>query len=191
MGRLRLRPCAMNNRWAIFDYPDIHSHVPGDGRVQSVDFTVDKLPSDPSQPFTLGVHPWNADKEVDWEAFGLALSDPRIVGIGEAGLDALRGPGQQVQKEVFERQIALAEKFGLPLVIHSVRSNHLILQLKKLHNPSVPWIIHGFRGKAEEARRLMENGIHLSLGHRHDEDVATLPFPELLHRESDEEPDTQ
>lgn len=177
----------MNKHWKIFDYSDIHTHVGSPDSVLSVNFTTDPLPADTTQAFTLGVHPWNAGDDVDWEAFENVLADNRVVGIGEAGLDSLRGPDMEIQLKVFDRQIALAEKHSLPLVIHSVRNNHRILELMKRHNPSVPWIIHGFRGKPEEARRLLEAGLHLSLGAVHNLAVTTLPYPTQIHHETDRE----
>lgn len=171
-------------QWKIFSFPDIHSHCPGKDRVLSVDFSLgEKAPE--GQHFTLGIHPWNAAREIDWEAFEKALDNPMIVGIGEAGIDALKGPDMEKQTEVFGRQIELAAKHRLPLVIHSVRNNHKILELYKRHKPEVPWIIHGFRGKPEEARRLLDAGLHLSLGTYHHPDVAALASP-LLHRETDD-----
>lgn len=175
--------------YPIFDYQDIHSHVPGKDRVMSIDFsTFENVNIPKGQAITVGVHPWNADREIDWELFKSRLKDTDVVGIGEAGLDTLRGPSQEIQQAVFERQIELAEEFDLPLIIHSVRSNHKILELRKKYNPKVPWIIHGFRGNETEARQLTEAGIHLSLGHR-SKPLDAGQFPDgMIHFESDEEP---
>lgn len=171
----------------LFDYGDIHSHVGGEDRVLSVDFSTGKLPELPTQAFTLGVHPWNAHRPVDWEAFEAALSHSGVVGIGEAGIDKLRGPSVSEQMPVFLRQVELSEKYGLPLVIHSVRANHLILELKKRLHPTMPWVIHGFRGAPAEARQLMEAGLHLSLGKRSNPEVAAMSPSPFIHFETDEE----
>ena len=50
----------------IFDFNDIHSHTPGEGRVLSVDVTdpADVARLMPGQYFTVGVHPWNSDKPI-------------------------------------------------------------------------------------------------------------------------------
>lgn len=175
-----------SNNYKLFEFNDIHSHVPGRDRVLSVDFTTDAIPSDPEQHFTLGVHPWNAENHVDWNEFEKALDNAAIVGIGEAGLDTLRGPDAGIQLEVFKKQIELAQKHKLPLIIHSVKSNHEILRLKKLYDSPAPWIIHGFRGNLQQARQLIASGIHLSLGTKANSEVAALSSP-FIHRESDEE----
>lgn len=174
-----------NQLWPIFNYPDIHSHVPGKNRVLSVDFENNDVDLPDDQAFTLGVHPWFADRVVDWEMFERNLVKPNIVGIGEAGLDTFKGPVQEVQLPVFERQIELAEKYRLPLIIHSVRSNHKILELKKRYSPEVPWVIHGFRGNLDQAQQLMAAGLHLSLGKLYNLEVVNLHHP-LIHRETDE-----
>ena len=175
-----------DTHWPIFDYPDIHSHIEGEGRVLSVDFTA--IPSGfvPSGPFTLGIHPWHADSDIDWNKFEEMLRLPAIVGIGEAGLDSIKGPSMDIQLPVFEKQIELADKYNLPLVIHSVRNNHVILKLKKELKPHVPWIIHGFRGNTEAARQLIDAGIHLSLGKRSGIGDVTALNRDFIHYETDE-----
>ena len=172
--------------WKIFNFEDIHSHVEGEGRVLSVDFTEAAHPQIPGQPFTLGVHPWNASKDVDWEDFEKALENKDIVGIGEAGLDSLKGAALEVQLPVFIKQIELSVKHRLPLVIHNVRNSHNILALHKKYNPDVPWIIHGFRGNLQQARQLLDAGLHLSLGKNARPEVAAISSP-FIHKESDEE----
>lgn len=167
--------------YKIFDYKDIHTHIPGEDRVMSVDFTRPFPDIPPEQAITIGVHPWYADSNIDWISFEKALTDPRVVGIGEAGLDAVKGPALDVQIPVFEKQIVLSQKYNLPLIIHSVRNNHRILELKKFFKPVVPWIIHGFRGKPEEAKKLLNAGLHLSLGTLHNLEVARILHPNIHH----------
>lgn len=177
-----------NNEYPLFSYTDIHSHTPDPRSVLSVDIT-ETLPQPvPSQAITIGVHPWNAHKEVDWQMFENLLDNESVVGVGEAGLDALRGPSLEVQMPVFRQQIELAEKHRLPLVIHSVRTNHLILALMKEYKPTVPWIIHGYRGNLVQARQLVKAGLHLSLSHEPDKRWIDELGADRLHRETDSMP---
>ena len=182
---LRSGSVIMDKHWEIFNYDDIHTHKPSEGSVMSVEYDPKRM-SLPAQAFTLGVHPWNAREDIDWEEFENLLSNPLTVGIGEAGLDKLKGPEMNIQEEVFLRQLQLAEKHQLPVIIHSVRSNHRILELKKKLNPTVPWIIHGFRGNVIEAKQLVSHGIHLSLGKHHDKEIAKTIPAEYIHYETDE-----
>lgn len=63
---------------------------------------------------TVGIHPENTC--VDWNEFEKLAKSPKIVGIGECGLD--NKVGLPKQKEVFLKQIKIAQKLDLPLVIH-------------------------------------------------------------------------
>lgn len=173
--------------YPLFDHADIHSHVPAHNAVLSVEFENRRPTVPPGQSFTLGVHPWLADKEIDWELFEKCLLMPGVVGVGEAGLDPLRGPGHERQEQIFERQARLASKHGLPLVIHSVRSNHHILRLFKLIKPSAPWVIHGFRGSMAQARQLLDAGLHLSLGPHASPALRALTSTSI-HFETDAQP---
>ena len=178
-------------RWELFEYPDIHTHVPKPQAVLSVDVTdkadLEQLHSH-NGPFTVGVHPWNAGTPVDWNLLGELLQKPGAVGVGEAGLDYLRGAPINVQMDVFKKQIELSEKLQLPLVIHAVKSYHDILALKKEFMPKSPWVIHGFRGGVQLARQLTDAGLHLSLGTKYNDKVREEIPPTMLHNESDEVP---
>ncbi len=63
---------------------------------------------------TVGIHPENTCD--DWEMFERLAKSPKVVAIGECGLD--NKVGLQNQGEVFEKQIEIAQKLDLPLVIH-------------------------------------------------------------------------
>ncbi|MDE6543129.1 MAG: TatD family hydrolase [Muribaculaceae bacterium] len=171
----------------IFEFSDIHSHTPGDGRVLSVDVTdpADVARLEPGQYFTAGVHPWNADKPVDWAMLGELLGSPFCVGIGECGLDRRRGPDLDVQEEVLRRQLDMARSSGMPVVLHVVGAIDRVLALRKEYGRGVPWIIHGFRGKAATARQLVAAGIHLSLGKNFNAEVPEAVDPAFIHHETD------
>lgn len=117
--------------------------------------------------FSAGIHPWFAEKitaEMQKSELILTMAHPHVIAIGEAGFDALRGPSQEVQTELFTFQASLAEELGKPLIIHCVRAWDLVTGARKRLKPSVPWIIHGFRGKASLAVSLIEEGFLISLG---------------------------
>lgn len=70
--------------------------------------------------FTAGVHPENAASEGEVEKITPFLSHKKCVAVGEAGFDKhYEGYDFIKQKECFVKQIGLADKFGLPLVVHS------------------------------------------------------------------------
>lgn len=120
---------------------------------------------DTSGYFSTGIHPWyieNPQKQL--ENIKSCLSHKKLLAIGECGLDKLKGPGLEDQKKVFTWQVDISEEIKKPLIIHSVKTHHLILELQKSLQPTQNWIIHGFNSKPETARQLTDSNIHISLG---------------------------
>lgn len=140
---------------------------------------------------SVGIHPWNADKvdEAVWQRLAAMLDDPRVVAIGEIGLDRARGPQMDVQQDVFRRQLVMAEERGLPVVIHSVRATDLLLALRKALKPKVQWIFHGYRGNAAQARQLLDAGIDLSFGLKYNPEAYDAVPPDRRYHETDMDAD--
>ena len=91
-----------------------------------------------------------------------------MVAIGECGLDYYRlTPGtKKKQKEVFEKQIELAQEIKKPLMIHcreAFADLIAILRVSRLTLPA-PGIVHFFSGTKEDAAKLMELGFSFSFG---------------------------
>ena len=117
--------------------------------------------------FSVGIHPWYLTEENAAEmmaALKNTLKYPRVIAVGEAGFDPMRGPSSKIQYDVFVYQAKLAEEFNKPVVIHVVRAWDVLRMAKKEVNPSVRWVIHGFRGKAKLASDLVSDNFMLSLG---------------------------
>ena len=136
---------------------------------------------------SVGVHPWNAERvtEETWARLERWLADGRVVAIGEVGLDKLRGGETAVQLAVFERQIELGKRHGLPLVIHCVRSWDSLLAARGRHADSGQWIVHGFRGKAALAKQLLGAGMDLSFGKLRNEEAYECVPAERRYHETD------
>lgn len=137
--------------------------------------------------YSVGIHPWSTDKIVSDEtlaALDALAADPRVVAIGEAGLDALRGGPQDYQEKIFLHQAALAESTGKPLVVHCVRRYGRLMELHRELRPSQLWVVHGFSGKPELARQLSAAGIGISLRSPRPDIEAIVPSTLLFH-ESD------
>ena len=180
VGRKRLRPRAMK-------ITDIHTHdLSRRGAIINYDFAT---PMQPGMIYSAGVHPWDtlspsADRYID-ETRELARSGS-ITAVGECGLDRLTGAPLDVQSDIFRRQAVIGEEYGLPIILHVVKAFQEITALKKELKPSVPWIIHGFRGKPQLAEELLRHGFYLSLGERYNPMTAeAIPVDRLL-AESDE-----
>ena len=168
-------------------YIDFHTHhVPVEQNVVAV---VDGRD-------TWGIHPWDSLPRPLQKKGGLRQSavPPSFGGegggflaIGECGLDALRGPSMDIQEEVFLQQIRLGEELKKPLVIHCVKAFDRLLRLRRELRPNMPWMLHGFRGKPQQLRSLLDAGFFVSFGFRHNEESLRLCPLERLMLETDDE----
>ncbi|MDR1742460.1 MAG: TatD family hydrolase [Dysgonamonadaceae bacterium] len=138
--------------------------------------------------FSCGIHPWYAEDSENQLAYLAEIaSDPRIVAIGETGLDKLKGPSYDVQIPVFKKHIELSENLGKPVIVHCVKAWDELIRVRKETNPSQPWIIHGYRGKPELTKRLVKEGFMFSFGD--DINVDSMQFipQESMFCETDED----
>lgn len=140
--------------------------------------------------YSAGIHPWHADRadEGAMERLRSLASHPRVLAIGETGLDTLHSPAPDLdaQMRLLKQHIALSEQTAKPLILHVVRRYAEIMALRRACRPSQPWIIHGFRGKPQLARQLLAAGFMLSYGEKaNPASVAVTPVDRLLI-ESDE-----
>lgn len=178
---------------------DAHSHSrpPGDGVVALVCVEPSVLGSEgqPPPPVCCGIHPWHAarpDAEDRFRRVALAARERRIAAIGECGIDRFRLDAPiPVQTETFLRHARLAEETGLPLVIHSVRTDSDILAVHSSVRPRAAWILHGFSARGGNVDRLLERGVVASFGPRELARPRTAGIlervpPELLLLETDD-----
>lgn len=114
---------------------------------------------------TLGYHPEEASliTDADLEILKKLLENEKVVGIGEIGLDYHYGKENiELQKQLFEKQLSLAEAMKLPVVIHSRDAvNDTINILKKY---KVVGVIHCFSGSFETASIYIKMGYKLGIG---------------------------
>ena len=123
--------------------------------------------SESSVVYTAGLHPWHIEKADIKNSISQIeewLVKGRIKGVGETGLDALRGPGMQLQQEVFREHIRISEKYGCPLIVHCMKTYNEIFNLRRSSKAKQPWILHGFNSSVQMMRQMTESGIFISLG---------------------------
>ncbi|WP_227939150.1 TatD family hydrolase [Alkalihalobacillus deserti] len=116
----------------------------------------------------VGWHPVDAidmeDKHLDW--LEELSSNPKVVALGEMGLDYHwdKSP-KDIQKVVFRKQIRLAKKVKLPIVIHNRDADQDIVNiLKEEEAHEVGGIMHCFGGSVEIAQECLRMNFHISLG---------------------------
>jgi TatD DNase family protein len=152
------------------DYIDMHTHggkpAAGVFIIECLMAHEEKLPEDVSGvAYTYGIHPWFLNEDNHKKFIGSvekAAGLPNMIAIGEAGFDKLRGPSPDLQRKVFEEQVAIAEAHRKPVIIHCVRAWDELLASRKKLKPETPWMVHGFRGNAELAKQLLSKGMYLS-----------------------------
>lgn len=114
----------------------------------------------------LGIHPESVT-EVTEESFRIIeenLNNPKIVGIGEVGLDYYWDKTHiEEQKQLFIRQIELAQKYNKTVVVHSRDSIEDTLSIVKQY-PDVKFVFHCFGSSLEIARELVKRNIRLGIG---------------------------
>ncbi len=130
-------------------------------------------------PCSVGLHPWHISAE--WEeqmsrVERLATAD-NVILIGETGLDKMKSSAPlAVQEEVFLRHVQLSERISKPLIIHCVKAYAELIRLRRTSHPTQPWIIHGFRGKPQQAAQLLRAGFQLSFGEHFHPDSLRLAY---------------
>jgi len=117
--------------------------------------------------YSIGIHPWHIDinrLESDLKTIAQKLPLKECLALGECGLDKRIEIPMNLQIEVFEKQIMLAEQYQKPLVLHLVAAFDELITIKNKLKISVPIIIHGFSKNAQVAKQLIDNGFYISFG---------------------------
>ncbi|GAA3755394.1 TatD family hydrolase [Flavobacterium ginsengiterrae] len=117
--------------------------------------------------YSVGIHPWHIkEDQIDAELKIVEdkLQNKNCLAVGECGLDKRIEVPLELQIPVFEKQLALAEKYKKPVVIHCVAAFQEVTEIKKKLKISVPMIIHGFAKNKQLAEQLLKDGFYLSFG---------------------------
>jgi len=117
---------------------------------------------------SVGVHPHEADAHPDLGAAALvdAADHPRVIAIGECGLDYYYDKSDRAaQRERFQAHIDAARQTGLPLVIHTREAEADTAEIlsEAVREGGVTGVLHCFTGSAELARKGLDLGFFVSL----------------------------
>lgn len=117
--------------------------------------------------YSIGIHPWYIDKDLidaDLKIIESKLELKNCLAVGECGLDKRIEIPFNLQVDVFERQLILAENYKKPVIIHCVAAFQEVIEIKNRLEIMVPMIIHGFSKNEETAQQLLNHGFYLSFG---------------------------
>ena len=117
--------------------------------------------------YSVGFHPYNIGKVDEIETLDRvrrAVEHPRVLAIGEIGLDKSLETPLEKQLRIFEKQVEIAESAELAVVLHVVRSFNELLGFMRAQQPVVPMIIHGYNGSVQMAEELVKAGFLISFG---------------------------
>jgi TatD DNase family protein len=150
----------------------------------------------------VGLHPiYVDDKDFDFQKYlTLAKSSPKVVAVGETGLDYYHGPESKTkQKEIFLKHLELAQELKKPVIIHCRLAHEDLIEILKPKTysprfageagnlkPNLKGVIHCFTGNQQQAEKYLEMGFYLGFtgiitySSEYDEIIKTLPLEKIL-----------
>ncbi len=114
----------------------------------------------------MGLHPCSVKEDFEKELALIEryLEEQPFIAIGEIGLDFYWDKTYTEQQyAAFHRQIALAQQYSLPIVIHSRNATDECIAVVEQY-PGLQGVFHCFSGNEEQARRVMAAGFYLGIG---------------------------
>lgn len=140
--------------------------------------TVRALAHTHGDSYCLGIHPLyvaqasDADLQTLDATLQKLIDDPRLVAVGEIGLDFFvpelqLSPLREKQEHFYREQLKLARRYGLPVVLHVRRSaDRLLKHLREVGQGDYTWsgIAHAFNGSAQQAQAFIDLGFKLGFG---------------------------
>ena len=159
---------AVRNRWQDSGVGHLVHSCVEPGEFESIQALADRFPE---LSFAVGLHPseahqWKSTTET--QILNLAVSDQRVVAIGEMGLDFYwdSNPPQQQQEMVLEKQLDIANKLDLPVIIHcrdaAAPMAEIFRRFNQSHSQPLKGVMHCWTGKPEETQWFLDLGFYIS-----------------------------
>ncbi len=117
---------------------------------------------------SVGIHPHDADNHPDVDTAKLVdrAAHPRVIGIGESGLDYYYDKSDRVrQQDSFRRHIHASQQTGLPVIVHTrdAEADTLALLGEEMGRVVFPGVIHCFTASDDFARKALDLGLYISI----------------------------
>lgn len=142
----------------------------------------------------VGFHPNDSKEEFNYSALKELALNPKVVAIGETGLDYYRIKGgdlsvEKKQKEIFREQIKLAIELKKPLVIHCREAHSDLISILNSHYSKLNTrfgVLHSFSGNLEQAEKYRKMGFKIAFNgiitfsRGYDEVILKTPLEDIL-----------
>lgn len=112
---------------------------------------------------TVGLHPENVEEYNNFDFIYELAQNHKVVAIGEIGLDYHWGGDKERQKELFIKQIEIANELGKPVVIHSRDADMDMLETLKNHRIENGFVMHCFSSSVEILKEVLKLGAYVSI----------------------------
>lgn len=116
---------------------------------------------------SVGIHPCEVNNVIVTDSEIITLTaQPKIIGIGETGLDYYHQPyDKKLQKDSLLQHIQAAATTGLPLIVHTREAEEDTIDIltSEMRNSSFPALIHCFTSSKNLARKMLEIGLYISM----------------------------
>lgn len=120
--------------------------------------------------YSIGIHPMEVEKKNSLDQIEktfedeLKYKDSKLVAIGETGLDYHFDYSVELQKKYFIDQIRLANKYELPIIVHSRESQEDVYKILRENVVKKAGIMHCYSGTPEMSKKFIEMGYLLGVG---------------------------
>lgn len=120
--------------------------------------------------YSLGIHPMEVEKGISMDLIEqivknkLKNDNSKLVAIGETGLDYHFNYPVELQKKYFIKQIELANKYNLPIIIHSRESQEDVEKILRENMVKKRGIMHCYSGTPEMSKKFIEMGFYIGVG---------------------------
>jgi TatD DNase family protein len=137
-------------------------------RLSEWDAVVATAEREPDVWASIGIHPHEADQHTDLGETALleAAAHPRVIGIGESGLDYYYDKSDRaVQRALFRTHIAVSRATGLPLIVHTrdAEEDTATILAEEMANGAFPALIHCFTASGGFGRKVLDLGLTISI----------------------------
>jgi TatD DNase family protein len=156
---------AIADRWRAAGVAHLVHSCVEPGEFKAIQSLADHFPE---LKFSVGLHPLDADKWTENTALeiqSLAKSDPRVVALGEMGLDFFKAENHQHQKDLLKAQLEIAVQLDLPVIIHcrdAAITLREILQEFQRRGHFIRGVMHCWSGTPEETQWFLDLGFFVS-----------------------------